>query len=352
MLVSLHSMRLLSLCLLCAALSLPLASAHYASPTASAFTIDTVGEGTARVTIPDRRSAKGAPLAECSLAWETSAAGMAKSAATMAAEAAAAAKSSSERIDVASVAASLEGSCVSSSSDYWTYELCFGRSLRQYHGSDMYVLARTQSHTSIKGGKSLRMDNGDVCTALDPPKARSVLLNFACKRSASSPQLTSIVESNTCVYEVQVATSRVCADDTFPVVTNDVTRSSQNSGPLDTGSEDWFLELVELEAPAAAEGEAPQEPVLMCQAYSLEYRATSVTMLKFARFSLKVTMLQGVGSTRREVAQLPPPYRGYTARQPGRIDVEPAHLRVGYGALELDDESHFDGSLSFVKVYA
>jgi hypothetical protein len=96
--------------------------------------------------------------------------------------------------------------------------------------------------------------------------------------------------------------------------------------------------------------------VSMCcalQAYSLEYRATSVSMLRFAKFSLKVTKLQGSSATNRhDVAQLPRAYQGYTARQPGRVDVPAQYLRVGYGALELDETAAFEGSLSLVKVYA
>jgi hypothetical protein len=250
-------------CSLLVLASVPAAHSHYAAPSAASLTIDTVGEGSVRVTLADRRSATGAPLAECALTFETSPGGLsAKTPAQVEAETTLAATSSSQRIDVATIAAALETSCVSSNSDYWTYELCFGKHFKQYHGSDVYMLGRTQSSSSIKNGHALMIEGGDMCGALTPPKPRSVLMNFACKKNANIPQLTSISETSTCFYEVQVATDKVCSDESFPVVTQEVQHSSAATGPLDTGSEDWYIELVEVHS---AESDAESEPLLMCQ---------------------------------------------------------------------------------------
>ncbi len=167
-----------------------------------------------------------------------------------------------------------------------------------------------------------------------------------------TPQLTSISETSTCFYEVQVSTDRVCGDETFPIVSADFPVQGGAGGgggggaatALDTGSEDWFLEMVELDG--GSEGE---DSVVMCQAYSLEYRATSVQTLRFASMALRINRHR---EGRTEVAQLPAPYRGYTARQAGRIDVDPSALRVGYGAIALDEQAEYEGSISLVKIYS
>jgi hypothetical protein len=240
--------------------------------------------------------------------------------------------------------------------------LCFGRHLKQFHGSDVYILARNDAARMPGDTHALLMEGGDICAALNPPKPRSVKLNFACKSNAATPQLTSISETSTCFYEVQIATDRVCSDDSYPVlpdnfVVNNGRGPGAAPGPLDTGSEDWYVEISELDAPANADGSAAasQDPIVMCQAYSLEYRATSVTNLRFAQSELRITKLQGsTASHRSDVEQLPQPYRGYTARAPGRVDVDPKFLTLGYGVLALDEQAaaEYEGSLSFLKIYA
>lgn len=170
-----------------------------------------------------------------------------------------------------------------------------------------------------------------------------------------TPQITTISETTTCFYEIQIASDRFCGDKTFPVLLGESPMARGGgaaSGPLDTGSEDWFVEMVELEG-SGGDDDGKAEPVLMCQAYSLEYRATSVTNLHFSRFDLRVTKLQGSSATnRRDVTQLPRQYQRFTARQPGRVDIEASYLRAGYGQLALDEDSDYDGSLSFLKIYA
>jgi len=321
------------------------ATAHLSPPSIAAVTVPTAGSGSVRVTLPDRQSATGAPMAECVFSFETNA-GLKKAVAAEPEPAAAA----SGRVDPATVAAALSGACVSSTSDYWTYELCFGQHLRQFHASDIYMLGRgvavPTAGTTTGGPPALVMEGGDMCAALNPAKPRSVKLNLACKRNAVTPQLTAISETSTCAYEAQVATNRVCADERYPVLPDNYAVPQARSaapGPLDTGSEDWFVEITELDA--GSDGES----VLMCQAYSLEYRATSVTNLRFATVQLKVNKLTGSSATNR---QLPASYRTATARAPGRIDVDPSFLKPGYGSIALDDLADYEGSFSFLKVYA
>ncbi len=158
--------------------------AHVTSPSSTSLTIDIAGRGEHRVTLPDRKS--GATLAECVFTFETSPDGGAKKAASAAAAAAELAKQAqaSGRVDVATVAASFAGACISSNSDYWTYELCFNKHFKQFHGPDIYVLARDQATVSTNNGHSLAMGAGDMCMALQPPKPRAVKMNFACKKNA------------------------------------------------------------------------------------------------------------------------------------------------------------------------
>lgn len=177
---ALFSAALLSVALLALTLTHGV-SAHYTAPSSASITIHTSGQGSTRVTLPDRRSSTGAPLAECTFTYTTNEGGVArkKEAAVVPV-----AESTPGRIDAAAVARALEGACVSSTADYWTYELCFGKHFKQYHGGDVYMLGRVQSATSIQDGHALMMDGGDICAALTPPKPRAVKMNFACRASA------------------------------------------------------------------------------------------------------------------------------------------------------------------------
>jgi hypothetical protein len=76
-------------------------SAHVAPPTVAAVTIPTVGSGSVRVSLPDRRSptAGATPIAECTFTWNTNA-GMKKAAVE---EVAATAPPPKGRIDAATV---------------------------------------------------------------------------------------------------------------------------------------------------------------------------------------------------------------------------------------------------------
>jgi hypothetical protein len=121
-----------------------------------------------------------------------------------------------------------------------------------------------------------------------------------------------------------------------------------DSGPLDTSSEDWFLEMIELDG---INGDA-DSTVVMCQAYSLEYRATSAHTLRFQKMELRINRPDRNSLTTTTTDHLPRPYRGYTARTRGRIDVDPSVLLFGYGVLALDQQADYEGTFNFVKIYA
>jgi hypothetical protein len=161
--------------------------AHVRSSSSASLTINTSGANSVKVSLPDRRSSTGGILAECEFNFETSPEGGTKKDANAAKAAEELAKQQAAhagRIDVATVVASLSGSCISSNSDYWTYELCFGKHFKQFHDTDVYMLAREQAIQSTNNGHSLAMEAGDMCAALNPPKPRAVKLNFACKKNA------------------------------------------------------------------------------------------------------------------------------------------------------------------------
>jgi hypothetical protein len=420
-----------SITLLFILLSITLLSlhAHYSAPSVGDLTIHAVAEGRVTVTIADRRKARsgsqGGPLAECVFTYKTTE----KGAQAPAVEAPKVFKTESVPIagsvDVVDVARQLEGACISSTSDYWTYEYCFGKYFKQYHGGDVYWLARQSSGAALTlqaDRKSFVMAGGDICTTLSPPAPRQVKVTWACRKNAhvsrvcnkfisrlqqegmyadiccflfdlfgcvQTPQIVSISETSMCVYQIQIASALICRDSSFPVLADDWVpppSSSSAPGPLDTGSEDWFVELVELESK-----DEQGEQILMCQAYSLEYRATSLKGLRFSEFELKINRLQGESTSHRsESSQLPREYQTPVARsvthhqalsgrqeidrnqkrfsfaflslcslltpfrRASRFLVDPSNLSVSYGrvALAPNSDSNYDGALSFIKVYA
>jgi len=75
--------------------------------------------------------------------------------------------------------------------------------------------------------------------------------------------------------------------------------------------------------------------------------------LKFAKYDLQITRLQGDAKKHRnQVEQLPREYQAPVARRSSRVPVSPNHLSTAYGHVALAPAADYDGALSFVKVYA
>jgi hypothetical protein len=123
---------------------------------------------------------------------------------------------------------------------------------------------------------------------------------------------------------------------------------------MDIGSEDWYLELVEVDGQVGEKGsnELSAEPILMCQVYSLEYRASSVKNLRFSEFKLNINKFQG--SNHRSIDSLPREYQSSIARQPGRRLIKRENLEESYGSVRMGAEilDDYDSTLAFIKVYA
>jgi len=351
---------------------------HFTSPSTASITIQSVDSGAARVSLLTPGST--VPKVECVFTYrtgaETSSALKRKEDERKAAEEEAKKKATGGGIDLSAVVRGMEGMCITSTSNYWSYELCFGRYLKQFHGGDVYMLGRTQ-HVQPT---NMLLEGGDMCAALNPPQPRKVNVRFACREGATTPLLTSISESSTCVYDIEVSTARVCGDARFPLVSGSLPSSMSGSAPaepLDLGSEDWFIEIVELESAiepqdmqqrdavitsaisspsVSSSSSATRSSVYMCTAYSLEYRATTVRSLHFESFDLRITPLQTAAPSqhRKTIEDLPAAYRTYTARQLARIDVPPRAIKVAYGNIARDETSdeEYDGTLSYLKVYA
>jgi len=205
--------------------------------------------------------------------------------------------------------------------EYWSYEICFGRSVRQFRGDDSYLLGADVSMVE----RSQVYTNGHECSALPNRPSRKTVVRLGCQEGAVTPRIASIQESSMCVYDMIIATNRVCGDPTFPLV--QTTEYVTSSPVVDSGSEDWVLEIAELE-----------DQRVMCAAYSMEMRSTG-SKLSFKKFDLSIS-----GRTHSEGSQ------EFTARHPGR-EV------CGSDEVALNTDGHlrslapFNGKLSYLKIY-
>lgn len=98
----------------------------------------------------------------------------------------------------------LKGECFTKREGYWDYRICIGDKIRQYHGSEDYILghynpAKDESDTQT-------YDEGTVCNPQMKIK-RSTRVKFMC---GNQRQFVSISEPTTCHYEVTVTDPALC----------------------------------------------------------------------------------------------------------------------------------------------
>ena len=114
----------------------------------------------------------------------------------------------------AAMPAMLRGKCLHHESDWWTYEICFGRSVRQYHQAkqgetdenDSFSLGRfvAPSSTASHGHMLQRYRGGDEC-AVGSGTKRSTEVHLRCTTEARALTLESITEPHTCHYLFRVS---------------------------------------------------------------------------------------------------------------------------------------------------
>jgi Glucosidase II beta subunit-like protein len=147
--------------------------------------------------------------------------------------------------DCLNALAPLEGNCLQRAEDWWTYELCFGRYVRQFRrGAAPDVAAQVPSAgrvvepgdesefwlaTSLDDSESAiserapvafaeRYVGGDFCPLTKKP--RRVEVRYVCDASLNavnpiSSTLVSIREPSSCVYSIVVGTALLCPLDAF-----------------------------------------------------------------------------------------------------------------------------------------
>lgn len=248
--------------------------------------------------------------------------------------------------------------CVESKFNYWAYELCFGRQLRQFHDSDNYVLARaSQAEPGVidEEKHTLTLRAGDACQIAGKDSVRSATVTFVCLQNAvRQPRITSVEEPSTCAYTVQVASAIFCADPRYAVILDSGAGSvEQTLTSEDRDAEDWLLELTQVVRSGAGDaqiGDAksnsspPPQLQYMCQAFTLESRAAQGSKLNFQRFELKITGAEDRAVTVQHSAS------DYTARHSGRVAIPAVELYAE--RARLANSPRFDGKLAFVKIYA
>ncbi|KAJ3339372.1 Protein OS-9 [Entophlyctis luteolus] len=133
----------------------------------------------------------------------------------------------------------MEPHCLYYISGWWTYEYCHNRHIRQFHpqppqeaakhpekkqdyflgrlptGNDVSPVAFAEytPTESTNGRLSIQYNDGTVC-AVAQNAPRRTTVQFHCS-PGSMDTIVSVVETASCVYTVDIATSRLCNDDAF-----------------------------------------------------------------------------------------------------------------------------------------
>jgi len=284
--------------------------AHYLDPRIAAFTIDVTDHKDVSVT-----TSHAPTHGTCTFSYATT------NRPALATEKPREDKPAVTTVDMDNLLQKLAGPWLQRKVDYWDYEVCFGVRVRQFHGPDSYDLGSK----SERDGVTQVFRGGGACEAIPERTPRYTVVSFGCN---PINHISTIKESQMCVYAITVGTPLVCSDPSFPVLESGRTQVEQS---VDQGPEDWFLELVQL-----------SDGRLMCSAYSMELRAAG-SKLHFTRFALTVQSTANIHSANAT--------DHYTCRVPGRVKCEPNEVSYTPGAA-LRSTDAFRGKLAFVKVYA
>ncbi|PFX14588.1 Endoplasmic reticulum lectin 1 [Stylophora pistillata] len=97
---------------------------------------------------------------------------------------------------------------------YWTYELCHGRHVKQFHELKAGVQVPTRKiNGQVFPYYKVVMDNGTACDLLgNKPRTTNVIYMCAPR---SSNEIISVKEIHTCHYEVEVLTPLICANPAY-----------------------------------------------------------------------------------------------------------------------------------------
>lgn len=130
----------------------------------------------------------------------------------------------------------LERSCIQKNEGWWTYEFCFGQSVRQYHRDEKsgrmvaeylmgtYVVPTTTTHVFttelyLDDGETPRValvqefTHGTACKEDNVRRSTRVILY--CQAQSLAQSILSVKEVQTCQYDVSIATPAICAHPKF-----------------------------------------------------------------------------------------------------------------------------------------
>jgi len=229
-------------------------------------------------------------------------------------------------VDFAEVLRKHRGACTQLNDGYWTYEVCLSGTARQFHVSDVYTLGTTGVVQNARN--ELWIEQGQTCNGMSDNRPRRTIVQFGCRESAMVPELVRVKETSMCVYEAIIAIADFCRDKSFPVLSEAITAHRGSDSPVNDGSEDWLLEVSQLESGG-----------VMCQAFTTEHHGPS-PQLRFAEFALE---LRPSPSTAARPVQV-------VARRPGRVPLGSSELAVSSDGTSATHGPRFAGALAFVSL--
>lgn len=120
-------------------------------------------------------------------------------------------------IDPTEALKGLKDACLATTAGWWSYEICFGKSVKQFHllpdgtKKDETLLGEWNGSTpSVPTAQFTEMfDSGSICDLTGEPREASVV--YSCQLG-SAEIVHKVLEPATCVYRIHVVTGLLCQD--------------------------------------------------------------------------------------------------------------------------------------------
>mmetsp|Transcript_6297 Transcript_6297/g.9157 ORF Transcript_6297/g.9157 Transcript_6297/m.9157 type:complete len:334 (+) Transcript_6297:1109-2110(+) len=186
----------------------------------------------------------------------------------------------------------LASGCTQLDKGYWTYKVCFGGEITQYHAQDVYILGKYPGSPFLKDTSlSTTYGSGQYC---EPQQVdRQTKLNFFCTETL---RIIDVSEPSQCHYEIDIGHPRLCGPSSpFPkgrVIEHVSHTSGGGSNPTVRMTKDPFLLSMET-IPSSSGSSLVHECSLKSTLHDLK-QSPSVC---FSSFSLEIKHSSDVSSS-------------------------------------------------------
>ena len=138
----------------------------------------------------------------------------------------------------------LKGKCRSAKKGFWSYQICFGVSVKQIHrGGVGFFFGRNAQPLDFPTAKSQTYIEGDLCASSGKEGNRKAIVTYMC----GGFKIVAVSETSSCTYSLVVKIPEMCGAQGFPLVESKFSRGRKRHRRgitiRHTLHQNWYIEI-------------------------------------------------------------------------------------------------------------